>query len=64
MKKVFLIFVSITLLLALALLIRFSFGGSEDTWVCQNGAWIKRGTPAAPMPTALCEAEPLPPATK
>ena len=64
MKKVFLIFVSITLLLALAILIKFSLSGTEDAWVCQNGAWIKHGNPTAAMPTAICETEPLPPATK
>ncbi len=64
MKKVFLILVSITLLLALALLIRFSFSGAEDAWVCENGAWIKHGNPTAAMPTEVCAAEPQPPATK
>lgn len=64
MKKILLILISITLLLALALLIRFSLGGSEDSWICQGGAWVKHGNPSAAMPTSACEAEPLPPATK
>lgn len=30
------------------------FFGSEDTWICQDGAWIKHGQPNAPMPTEIC----------
>ena len=26
----------------------------EDTWVCQNGQWIKHGNPASPAPDRLC----------
>lgn len=34
------------------LIIRFL--GSEDTWICQDGKWIKHGKPQAPMPTKIC----------
>jgi len=27
---------------------------SEDTWLCQNGQWVKHGNPAAPDPTEPC----------
>lgn len=27
----------------------------EDTWLCQNGQWIKHGAPSDPMPNTLCE---------
>ena len=27
----------------------------EDTWVCQNGAWVKHGQPATPQPTGGCQ---------
>ncbi|MBU2595379.1 hypothetical protein KJ713_00925 [Patescibacteria group bacterium] len=30
------------------------FLGSEDTWICQDGKWIKHGQPKAPMPTEIC----------
>lgn len=33
--------------------IRF-LSGSEDTWLCQNGEWIKHGNPNAPQPTTVC----------
>ena len=26
----------------------------EDTWLCQNGTWIKHGSPSMPMPTTGC----------
>ncbi|MCX6811671.1 MAG: hypothetical protein NT039_03200 [Candidatus Berkelbacteria bacterium] len=28
--------------------------GSEDTWICQDGKWIKHGQPKGPMPTEIC----------
>jgi hypothetical protein len=27
---------------------------SEDTWLCENGAWVKHGQPSEPMPIAGC----------
>lgn len=35
------------------IIIRF-LGGSEDTWICDNGRWVKHGDPEAPMPTKIC----------
>jgi len=29
-------------------------GGPEDSWICDNGQWIKHGNPRAPMPTGGC----------
>ncbi|MCL5009027.1 MAG: DUF2178 domain-containing protein [Patescibacteria group bacterium] len=26
----------------------------EDTWLCQNGQWVKHGNPAAPAPSRAC----------
>jgi hypothetical protein len=26
----------------------------EDCWYCQNGEWVKHGSPAAEKPIALC----------
>jgi len=34
--------------------VRFLIGGSEDTWICENGTWIKHGNPSASMPTSGC----------
>jgi len=35
--------------------VRFIFGGNEDGWICQDGAWIRHGNPAEPIPTTPCE---------
>lgn len=28
--------------------------GPEDTWLCQNGQWVKHGQPSAPKPASPC----------
>ncbi|MEK7653201.1 MAG: DUF333 domain-containing protein [Patescibacteria group bacterium] len=28
--------------------------GEEDTWLCQNGEWVKHGNPVSPMPITGC----------
>jgi hypothetical protein len=28
--------------------------GEEDTWLCENGAWVKHGNPSAPAPATPC----------
>jgi hypothetical protein len=38
-----------------ALILRFSLGGPEDSWICVNGEWVKHGMPSAPMPTEQCK---------
>lgn len=37
------------------LLLRFVVGVSEDTWICDNGQWVKHGEPAAAKPTEPCQ---------
>jgi len=37
---------------AVLLVIRFVFGGNEDTWICRNDQWVKHGQPATPKPEA------------
>lgn len=34
--------------------VRFLLGGSEDTWICEDGKWVKHGAPSAEMPTEPC----------
>jgi len=54
MQKSILIAVILLAIAGAALLgIRF-LGGDEDTWLCQNGAWVKHGNPSSPMPTSGC----------
>ncbi|MBU1102648.1 GerMN domain-containing protein [Patescibacteria group bacterium] len=57
----------LVLVLIVAVLLLRLFSGDEDTWLCQNGQWVKHGNPSAPMPTASCGAPiasptPTPPA--
>jgi hypothetical protein len=55
MKKVLIISAFVFALLILtAFSIRFLLGGSEDTWICQSGEWVKHGNPSAPKPVGKC----------
>ena len=54
--------VIILLLILLAggvLAARFLLGGDEDTWICDNGQWVKHGNPSASMPTTPCKGVPI-----
>lgn len=54
MHKAIKITIIVLALISILFFIRFILGGSEDTWICQNGKWIKHGFPSSPMPTKLC----------
>ena len=49
--NVILLFVFIA---SVVLIIRFVFGGDEDTWICVEGEWVRHGVPRAPMPKEPC----------
>jgi len=54
MKKIlFLLFI----VLAGWLFIRFVLGGSEDSWLCVDGEWLKHGNPSAAKPQTGCGEE-------
>jgi hypothetical protein len=54
-KKFFIISLIVTAILAVSVLsIRIIFGGNEDTWICQSGAWVKHGNPSSPKPEGGC----------
>jgi hypothetical protein len=41
---------------------RIFLSGEGDTWICDNGGWIKHGSPSTPMPSGECgedDQEPL-----
>jgi hypothetical protein len=48
--KIFIVIIAVAIV---TLSIRF-LSGDEDTWLCQNGQWVKHGKPSAAMPTTLC----------
>lgn len=44
----------LVVIVALALGVRFILGGPEDSWICEEGLWIKHGNPGRPAPTTPC----------
>lgn len=36
------------------------FSGNEDTWLCENGQWIRHGNPSGSEPTSGCGITPKP----
>lgn len=52
MKKIIIIAI---ILIGAVFFVRFFLGGAEDTWICQNGEWVKHGNPNSEKPTSGCE---------
>lgn len=48
------ILIGIILVVATIFTIRFLFGGNEDTWICNNGEWVKHGNPLISKPAEKC----------
>lgn len=42
------------IIIVFALVVRFTFNGGEDNWVCRNGQWVMHGHPSAPAPSTPC----------
>jgi len=55
-KRLLIIIIIFLLLLILALSLVY-FKGKEDSWVCENGQWVKHGNPTEPMPDYPCGTE-------
>ncbi|MFZ5390942.1 MAG: DUF2178 domain-containing protein [Patescibacteria group bacterium] len=50
-----LVYTGIVLLILVAvILFGLRFISGEDTWLCQNGQWIKHGQPTGPVPVSEC----------
>ncbi len=46
--------VGLTVIL-IALIVAFVLiRGNKDTWICQNGEFVKQGNPTVPSPTGIC----------
>ncbi len=60
MKKTWLLILGLVVIVALGLAGRFFLGGDEDTWLCQNGQWVRHGQPNYPAPVTGCEPEEKP----
>ena len=54
MKKAWKIIIIIAILIILALTVaRIATG--EDSWICQDGKWVKHGFPSHEKPAEPCE---------
>ncbi len=53
-NKIFIVGVVLVLIFVAIVAIRFFLSGDEDTWICQNGRWVKHGSPREPMPETGC----------
>ena len=53
MKTIFKVAIFIAAILVLWFSIRF-FSGSEDTWICSNGQWVRHGNPSSLKPEESC----------
>lgn len=56
-KKILITIIVVFFILGSLLIIRFLIGGDEDTWICQNGEWVKHGNPSREKPAASCGEE-------
>ncbi len=52
-KKLIGVAVLFLLIAGIFITIRF-LSGDEDTWICENGSWIRHGNPSDPMPISGC----------
>jgi len=50
-KTIYIVIAFIVVAIAVVGYLRFVVGGDEDTWICENGAWVKHGNPDAAKPT-------------
>lgn len=57
MSKNKLFFLFLIPFLVVATLTYFRFRTPEDTWVCEQGVWVKHGNPSFPMPAKPCQSE-------
>lgn len=51
MKKLLVILV---IIIGVVFFLRFIVGGPEDSWICDQGAWVKHGNPSYPKPEDPC----------
>lgn len=47
---------AIALVLAVGIFVVAARIGGEDTWLCEDGQWVKHGNPSSAQPTTPCDA--------
>jgi len=56
MKKILIILgLSLFLLAGVVGALRLLVNGGEDTWICDQGEWVKHGAPNSSKPEGSCE---------
>ncbi|MDD5547371.1 MAG: GerMN domain-containing protein [Candidatus Pacebacteria bacterium] len=53
-NKILIISMAALAVAVVALAIRFTLGGPEDSWICSDGQWVKHGNPSVSQPDTLC----------
>lgn len=53
-RKFFYILVLVIIIFSGLIAIKLLTNGSNDTWLCENGEWVKHGQPATSMPIGSC----------
>lgn len=49
--------VLIVLLLLFGAIALIKVLSDEDDWICDNGSWVKHGSPSSAMPSTPCESQ-------
>jgi len=47
-------YLALMLVAGMGILLLFRFVTPEDTWLCQDGRWVKHGSPSQEMPIKPC----------
>ena len=55
MTKTLKVLGAVLLIAGIILILRFTLGSNEDTWLCKDGSWEKHGNPSQPQPIIPCE---------
>jgi hypothetical protein len=55
MNKMALLLICFCVVIGGGIVVLRSFGGGEDSWICEDGSWVKHGNPSSPMPLKSCE---------
>lgn len=53
-NKIYILLTALLLVFAAVFVLRFVVGGDEDTWICEDGAWVKHGQPVSAPPSTGC----------
>lgn len=53
-KNIIIIILSVIIVVLAIFMLRFILSGKEDSWICENGEWIKHGNPSEAHPDLPC----------